>query len=315
MGNKAYSVATENPGTNPRIPALSTKLQPIEIHDTYIQGAYPYNPAQDAYTGGGTKTAGSVGDSAQDAPAFNSIHDNQVVGTVNYGIQFAAGHDNIAANNRVISSGLLSDGTKIRCPGRRSGQRRTCRGKRKYVQQYDARQPGRLDLLEILLPQTGYLKDQFFPASPADYSTNSVVPTPQITFNMENNEYQVWLNKLSAAAVSVGRSSSLPQAAPRSGAAETRLFEGAASPDSIPRLFFCEPFLVYASKTSLVTRIWLRISNCPQQTASQTATSRGNAGEGSAGSSTPQQPLPQSTTIFDRPVPGISLHKKFMETY
>jgi hypothetical protein len=41
----------------------------------------------------------------------------------------------------------------------------------------------------------------------------------------------------------------------------------------------------------------------------------GNAGEGSAGSLTPQQPLPQSATIFDRPVPGISLHKKFMETY
>jgi hypothetical protein len=41
------------------------------------------------------------------------IHDNQVVGTVSYGIQFGAGHDNVAANNRVISSGLLADGTKI----------------------------------------------------------------------------------------------------------------------------------------------------------------------------------------------------------
>ena len=32
---------------------------------------------------------------------------------MNYGIQFAAGHDNVAANNRVISSGLLGDGSKI----------------------------------------------------------------------------------------------------------------------------------------------------------------------------------------------------------
>jgi hypothetical protein len=52
--------------------------------------------------------------------------------------------------------------------------------------------------------QTGYRKDQFFPASPADYSTNSLLAAGQVTFDMENNEYQVWLNKLSAAAVSVG---------------------------------------------------------------------------------------------------------------
>ena len=38
-----------------------TPNQPLEIHDTYIQGAYPYRAAQDAYTGGGIKTEGSLG--------------------------------------------------------------------------------------------------------------------------------------------------------------------------------------------------------------------------------------------------------------
>lgn len=52
--------------------------------------------------------------------------------------------------------------------------------------------------------QTGYRKDQFLPASPADYSTNSLLASGQITFDIENNEYQVWLNKLSAAAVVLG---------------------------------------------------------------------------------------------------------------
>ena len=33
-----------------------TPNQPLEIHDTYIQGAYPYKAAQDAYDGGGIKT-------------------------------------------------------------------------------------------------------------------------------------------------------------------------------------------------------------------------------------------------------------------
>jgi hypothetical protein len=181
-----------------------TANQPIEIHDTYIQGAYPYKPAQEAYTGGGIKTEGSAGDNAQDAPAFNSIHDNQVVGTANYGIKFAAGHDNIAANNRVISSGLLSDGTKIAAQGVGLANGATAGAS---ASMYNNTMRDNLvgwACWKSSCAQTGYRKDQFFPASPADYSTNSVVPTPQITFTMENNEYQVWLNKLSAAAVSVG---------------------------------------------------------------------------------------------------------------
>ena len=181
-----------------------TANQPLEIHDTYIQGAYPYRPAQDAYTGGGIKTEGRAGDNAQEAPAFNSIHDNQVVGTVNYGIQFAAGHDNVAANNRVISSGLLGDGTK--------SQPKTWAWPMAQLPAASASMYNntmRDNLIgwtcwQSSCAQAGYRKDQFFPASPADYSTNSVVAAGQITFDMENNEYQVWLNKLSAAAVSVG---------------------------------------------------------------------------------------------------------------
>jgi hypothetical protein len=181
-----------------------TANQPLEIHDTYIQGAYPYKPAQDAYVGGGIKTDGSVGDSAQDATAFNSIHDNQVVGTVNYGIQFAAGHDNIATNNRVISSGLLSDGTKIAAQGVGLVNGATAGAS---ASMYNNTMRDNLvgwACWKSSCAQTGYRKDQFFPASPADYSTNSLLAAGQITFNMENNEYQVWLNKLSAAAVSLG---------------------------------------------------------------------------------------------------------------
>ena len=98
-----------------------TPNQPLEIHDTYIQGAYPYTAAQADYQGGGIKTEGSPDDSAQQATAFNSIHDNQVVGTVNYGIEFTAGHDNIAANNRVISSGRAGRWDQDRCATRGHG--------------------------------------------------------------------------------------------------------------------------------------------------------------------------------------------------
>ncbi len=51
--------------------------QPLEIHDIYIQGAYPCK-AQDAFSGGGIKTNAKAGDSAQEVPAFNSMHDNLI---------------------------------------------------------------------------------------------------------------------------------------------------------------------------------------------------------------------------------------------
>ena len=143
-----------------------TPNQPLEIHDTYIQGAYPYKAAQDAYTGGGIKTDAKAGDNAQEVPAFNSIHDNQVVGTVNYGIQFAAGHDNVAANNRVISSGLLADGTKIAAQhvGMANGDATgaAC-GQWKHVQQHHARQPHRLDVLAILMRTGGLPQGSILP--------------------------------------------------------------------------------------------------------------------------------------------------------
>jgi hypothetical protein len=181
-----------------------TANRPLEIHDTYIQGAYPYRAAQDAYEGGGIKTDAKTGDTAQEVPAFNSIHDNQVVGTVSYGIQFAAGHDNVASNNRVISSGLLSDGTRIAAQ-----DVGLANGSVANAKVYNNTMHDNLvgwTCWKSSCAAEGYRKDQFFPASPADYSTNSVLATGQITFDMENNEYQIWLDKMSAAGITVGPS-------------------------------------------------------------------------------------------------------------
>jgi hypothetical protein len=181
----------------------------LEIHDTYIQGAYPYRAAQDAYDGGGIKTDANRGDSAQDVPAFNNIHDNQVVGTVGYGIEFAAGHDNIAVNNRVVSSGLLADGTRIAAQGAGLVDGDASGIPVATGSMYNNIMRDNLvgwTCWKSSCAQEGYRKDQSFLASPGDYSSNSVVGTRQITFDMENNEYQVWLNKLSAAGITVGPS-------------------------------------------------------------------------------------------------------------
>ena len=55
------------------------------------------------------------------------------------------------------------------------------------------------------MPQ-GYRKDQYFPASPGDYSTNSVLAAQPITVEMEENEYQIWLNKMASGGIKLGSS-------------------------------------------------------------------------------------------------------------
>ncbi|MGC2398304.1 MAG: Ig-like domain-containing protein, partial [Acidobacteriaceae bacterium] len=90
-----------------------TPSSPAEIHDNFVQGAYPYVPATGGYNGGGFTTDGSAADTVETAAAFNNVYNNQIVGTVNMGIEIGAGHDNAAYNNTAISSGLLPNGVKI----------------------------------------------------------------------------------------------------------------------------------------------------------------------------------------------------------
>jgi hypothetical protein len=185
-----------------------TANQPLEVHDTYIQGAYPYQPAKDAYSGGGIKTDGAADDTQENASAFTDVHDNQVVGTVSYGIAFNAGHDNIAANNRVISSGLLADGTKIAA-------------QRVGLSSADAHNSTTAGVVynntmhdnvvgwtcwSSSCAAAGNRQDQYLPASPGDYSSNAVVSAKQITLDMEEGEYQIWLSKTTTAGVVVGPS-------------------------------------------------------------------------------------------------------------
>jgi Bacterial Ig-like domain (group 2)/Chitobiase/beta-hexosaminidase C-terminal domain len=184
-----------------------TANHPLEVHDSYIQGAYPYDAAKDVYIGGGIKTDSRAGDGTQEVPAFNSIHDNQVVGTVHYGIQFSAGHDNVASNNRVISSGLLENGTKIASQhvgmvnAEASGT--AVSGGAMYNNSMHDNTIGWM-CWQSSCAQEGYRRDKYFPVSPADYDANAALATGLVTLETENNEYQVWMNKMAAAGISVG---------------------------------------------------------------------------------------------------------------
>ena len=84
-----------------------TASDPFRIHDNYIDGAYPFDPAHDTdYSGGGIM----LGDQGS---SFISAYGNEILDTTNYGIAIASGHDNVIYNNRIFSAGVLPDGTPI----------------------------------------------------------------------------------------------------------------------------------------------------------------------------------------------------------
>jgi len=84
-----------------------TSSSPILIHDNYIQGAYPVDPAGDSnYSGGGIMLS-------DNGSSWVWAYRNQVVSTSNYGIAISSGHDNGFSNNRIVSSGRLRNGDYI----------------------------------------------------------------------------------------------------------------------------------------------------------------------------------------------------------
>ena len=130
-----------------------------------------------------------------------------MVGTVGYGIEFAAGHDNIASNNVVISSGLLADGSRIAAQHVGMSNGDVNRASVGNGSMYNNTMHDNLigwTCWSRSCSQSGYRNDQSFPASPADYSSNSVLAPQPITLDRENQEYQLWLNKMVSAGIPVG---------------------------------------------------------------------------------------------------------------
>ena len=90
-----------------------TAESPIEIHDNFIRGGYPFDPARGNYSGGGIMLGDGIADAPADDASFVRARDNQVLDTVNYGIAISAGHDCALERNRIVSAGVLPDRTPI----------------------------------------------------------------------------------------------------------------------------------------------------------------------------------------------------------
>ena len=187
-----------------------TSGSPAAIHDNFIQGAYAYNPAVDSYNGGGLVTDGNSSDTVKTASSFNNFYNNQVVGTVNMGIEIGNGHDNAAYNNRVLSAGLLPNGTKI--PSQNVGLSlydvygNIANGSFYNNNMYN-NTVGWM-CWAARCAWDGYRNDEWFPLNGSYYSTNTSISANPITLAMEAAEYQTWLGKISSDGKSVGPTAS-----------------------------------------------------------------------------------------------------------
>ena len=91
-----------------------TSESPIQVHDNYIQGGWDSDPVNgDAlmYFGTAFTTDGDFQTDPSLTTAFVKVHHNQAVGFGGGGMGVALGHDVELYANRVISDGVLSDGT------------------------------------------------------------------------------------------------------------------------------------------------------------------------------------------------------------
>lgn len=87
-----------------------TPDSPIDIHDNLIDGAYPLDPSNDEFSGGGIMLGDGQGDPI---PEYATATANTVLNTANYGIAVSAGNNMAIADNRVLSTGRLPDGEPI----------------------------------------------------------------------------------------------------------------------------------------------------------------------------------------------------------
>ena len=182
-----------------------TADSPLNIHDNYIQGAYPNNPQTDSYSGGGIITDGNI-DTQDNTTAYVHMYNNQVIDTANYGLAVSNGHDNEIYNNRVISAGVLPDGTSIASQNVGIYIADIYGGNVANGTFHDNHAHD--NTVGWVNPKDGNQRnDMYFPVDGSDYGRNTALPNP-ITLDIEKAEYTSWQQKLSAAGITVGTSSS-----------------------------------------------------------------------------------------------------------
>ncbi|OGX90300.1 Ig-like domain-containing protein [Hymenobacter coccineus] len=86
---------------------------PVHVHDNFVRGAYPFPATDGQFTGTGLTTDGDAG-ALEGAAAYIEADHNQFVSTCNAAMNIAAGHDVYYHDNRLVTSALLPDGSRLK---------------------------------------------------------------------------------------------------------------------------------------------------------------------------------------------------------
>ncbi|GAA3964994.1 hypothetical protein GCM10022407_09400 [Hymenobacter antarcticus] len=178
-----------------------TASNPIKLHDNYVQGAYPFPATGPNYTGSGITIDGDA-QTAAGATAFINGYNNQLVSTC-AAMNIASGHDNHFYNNRMVTCGLLPNGSKMPAGYAAAGL-------------WNAyQQSGSVffnnDMLNNTIGfffeggNTPYInrQDTSPGACPTCTGTNHLPDRP-LTLADEQNEWNIWLQKLQQNGITLG---------------------------------------------------------------------------------------------------------------
>ena len=168
---------------------------PIRIHNNFLQGAYPLDPAEDGFSGGGIMLGDGGGGHQQ-------AYMNQVVATSNYGIAISGGHDQHVFDNRVVSCGVLPDGRPI--ASQNVGIYVTTR----QGDPADSVKRGSGNLIAWAHPRL--IRNDYWVPAASEWSHNvSLVVGRTVTCDREAHEYEYWQRKLAAAGMAIGANRAL----------------------------------------------------------------------------------------------------------
>ncbi|WP_324674382.1 Ig-like domain-containing protein [Hymenobacter sp. GOD-10R] len=191
-----------------------TAYSPIKVHDNIIYGAYPYPATASYYSGTGMTTDGD-GVTANLTAGYLEAYQNQFVSTCNAAMNIAAGHDIYYHDNRMVTSGVLTDGTSLNSNYAAVAifngynvlasvffNNRIENNLIGYVKKganfpYNDRQDQDIYTGSNQMPRTG----------------NNHLPNP-ITVATEQNEWTLWQQKLQQNGITVGVEGSTPTPAP-----------------------------------------------------------------------------------------------------
>jgi hypothetical protein len=195
-----------------------TPTSPLRIHDNYIQGTYgndPLNPAAPGEDGFYSGAAIQIGDNADNLDIGSTwAYRNQIVGNSGGAIGISGGHDSRIFNNRVVSSGALPNGKRWAWGGGISvWDYYKWAGQSNGEYYYNNRAYNNVTgvVMGLRADQNGQKQrgDTWFPdcATSTDGSSqctnNRLLPDP-ITYQKEQNEYRLWQDKVTKAAVNIG---------------------------------------------------------------------------------------------------------------